>query len=104
MGMKDQMDIESRKKMDEMVKSGCPLEEVIEHFMKKGKTKEQAQNEKSEELRQKMEGQKDMSQEEIIDMLRSELGSDDKAQMEKMLKSGCSMQEVIDHFVNRGNE
>merc|ERR1711915_379028 len=102
--MKEQMDSESRKKMEEMVKNGCPLEEVIEHFMKKGKTKEQAQNEKSEEIRQKLEGQKDMSQEEIIDMLRSELGSDDKAQMEKMLKSGCSMQEVIDHFVNRGNE
>jgi len=102
--MKEQMDSESRKKMEEMVKNGCPLEEVIEHFMKKGKTKEQAQNEKSEEIRQKLEGQKDMSQEEIINMLRSELGSDDKAQMEKMLKSGCSMQEVIDHFVNRGNE
>merc|ERR1711976_681925 len=102
--MKDQMDADSRKKMDEMVRNGCPLEEVIEHFMKKGKTKEQAQMEKSEELRQKLEEQKDLSQEEIIDMLRSELGSDDKAQMEKMLKSGCSMQEVIDHFVNRGNE
>merc|ERR1712142_1351198 len=102
--MKEQMDAESRKKMEEMVKNGCPLEEVIEHFMKKGKTKEQAQNEKSEELRQKMEGSKDMSPEEIIDMLKSELGSDDKAQLEKMLKSGCSMQEVIDHFLNRGNE
>merc|ERR1719412_2153654 len=33
---------------DQMVRNGCPLEEVIEHFMKKGKTKEQAQNEKSE--------------------------------------------------------
>merc|ERR1711915_255466 len=102
--MKEQMDSESRKKMEEMVKNGCPLEEVIDHFMKKGKTKEQVQNEKSEEIRPKLEGQKDMSQEEIINMLRSELGSDDKAQMEKMLKSGCSMQEVIDHFVNRGNE
>merc|ERR1712106_742145 len=102
--MKEQMDSESRKKMEEMVKAGCPLEEVIEHFMKKGKTKEQAKNEKSEELRQKMEGAKDMSQEEIIDMLKSELSKEDKSQMEKMLKNGCSMQEVIDHFLNRGNE
>ena len=100
--MKDQMDAESRKKMDEMVKNGCPLEEVIEHFMKKGKTKEQAQNEKSEELRQKLEGQKDMSPSEILETLRSELGSEDKAQLEKMLKNGCSIQEVIDHFLNRG--
>merc|ERR1711879_1043795 len=100
--MKDQMDIESRKKMDEMVKNGCPLEEVIEHFMKKGKTKEQAQNEKSEELRQMLESQKDMSPTETLETLRSELGAEDKAQLEKMLKNGCSMQEVIDHFLNRG--
>merc|ERR1712029_387238 len=85
---------------DEMVKNGCPLEEVIEHFMKKGKTKEQAQDEKSEELRQKLEGQKDMSPSEILETLRSELGSEDKAQLEKMLKNGCSIQEVIDHFLN----
>jgi hypothetical protein len=37
--------------MEEMVKSGCPLEEAIEFFLKKGKTKEQSQNEKSEKLR-----------------------------------------------------
>lgn len=101
--MKDQMDAESRKKMDEMVKNGCPLEEVIEHFMKKGKTKEQAQNEKSEELRHMLESQKGMSPEQILEMMRSELGAEDKAQLERMLKNGCSVQEVIDHFVNRGN-
>merc|ERR1711936_903467 len=87
--MKDSMDSESKKKMDAMLKSGCPLDEVIEHFMKKGKTKEEAQNEKSEAM---------------MEMLRAELGADDKKQLEKMLKSGCSMQEVIDHFLNRGNE
>merc|ERR1719361_951472 len=77
--MKDQMDAESRKKMDEMVRNGCPLEEVIEHFMKKGKTKEQAQNEKSEELRQLLEKQKDLlSPEEILELMRSELGQEDR--------------------------
>ena len=102
--MKDQMDAESRKKMDEMVKNGCPLEEVIEHFMKKGKTKEQAQNEKSEELRSMLENQKDLSPEQKLDLLRSQLGAEDKAQMERMLKNGCSVQEVIDHFINRGHD
>jgi len=102
--MKDSMDAESKKKMDEMLKSGCPLDEVIEHFMKKGKTKEEAQNEKSEAMRQMLEENKGMSQEQVMEMLRAELGADDKKQLEKMLKSGCSMQEVIDHFLNRGNE
>merc|ERR1712076_66854 len=102
--MKDQMDVESRKKMEEMLKNGCPLDEVIEHFMKKGKTKEEAQNEKSEAMRQMLEENKGMSQEQVMEMLRAELGADDKKQLEKMLKSGCSMQEVIDHFLNRSNE
>merc|ERR1719472_454883 len=87
-----------------MLKSGMPLDEVIEHFMKKGKTKEEAQKEKSEQLRKMMEEKKDMSAEEVVNMLRDELGEEDKKQMEKMLKSGCSMQEVMDHFMNRGME
>merc|ERR1711997_864795 len=98
--MKDQMDVELRKKMEEMLKNGCPLEEVIEHFMKKGKTKEQAQNEKSEQLRQKMSGEKNMTPEDMIELLRADLGSEDRVQLEKMLKNGCSIQEVIDHFIN----
>merc|ERR1712227_1090806 len=102
--MKDQMDAESRKKMDEMEKNGCPLEEVIEHFMKKGKTKEQAQNEKSEELRSMLENQKDLSPEQKLDLLKSQLGAEDKAQLERMLRNGCSVQEVIDHFINRGHD
>jgi len=102
--MKDQMDAESRKKMDEMVRNGCPLEEVIEHFLKKGKTKEQAQNEKSEELRKLLEKETDLSPDQILELMRSQLGAEDKAQLERMLKNGCSVQEVIDHFVKRGQE
>ena len=102
--IKDQLDEESRKKMEEMVKNGCPLEEAMEHFLKKGKTQEQAQNEKSEKLRELLEGKEDMKQEDVIEVLRSELGKEDKAQLEKMLANGCSMQEVIDHFMNRGKD
>merc|ERR1719477_65731 len=102
--MKDSMDAESKKKMDQMLKSGMPLDEVIEHFLKKGKTKEEVQKEKSEQLRKIMEEKKDQSPEEVVEMMRNELGEEDKKQMEKMLKSGCSMQEVMDHFMKRGME
>ena len=102
--IKDQMDEESRKKMEEMVKSGCPLDEAIEFFLKKGKTIEEVQNEKSEKLREMVRNQGDMKQEDVIELMKNELGKEDKAQMEKMLASGCSMQEVIDHFMNRGKE
>ena len=101
--IKGQLDEESAAKMEEMVKSGCPLDEAIEFFMKKGKTKEQVQNEKSEKLRQMIEkGGTELSQTEILELMKEELGHEDKKQMERMLKSGCSLQEVIDHFLNRG--
>merc|ERR1712228_1067151 len=95
--IKEQLDEESRKKMEEMVKNGCPLDEAIEYFLKKGKTLEQVQNEKSEALREMMESKGDMKQEDVIELLRNELGKEDKIQLEKMLSNGCSMQEVIDH-------
>lgn len=101
--IKDQLDEESAAKMEEMVRSGCPLDEAIEYFMKKGKTREQVKNEKSEKLRNLVEqGGMDMSPTDILNLMKEELGSEDKKQIEKMLKSGCSMQEVIDHFLNRG--
>jgi len=102
--IKEQLDEESRTKMEEMVKNGCPLDEAIEYFMKKGKTAEQVQNEKSEKLRDMLEGQEEMSQESMLEIIKNELGKQDQAQVEKMLASGCSMQEVIDHFLNRGKE
>merc|ERR1711892_1312898 len=51
-----------------------------------------------------MEDSKDMTPEQVIEMLRSELSSEDKSQLERMLHNGCSIQEVIDHFLNRGVE
>jgi len=102
--IKEQLDEESRKKMEEMVKNGCPLDEAIEYFLKKGKTAEQVQNEKSEKLRQMMGNAENMDQDDAIEMIMNELGKEDRAQMEKMLASGCSKQEVIDHFLNRGKE
>merc|ERR1719394_2039768 len=72
--MKDSMDAESKKKMDQMLKSGMPLDEVIEHFLKKGKTKEEVQKEKSEQLRKIMEEVQKEKSEQLVEMMRSELG------------------------------
>ncbi len=102
--IRDQMDEESRKKMEEMVKNGLPLDEAIEFFLKKGKTVEQAQKEKSEKLREILESSEGMDQDAILDMMRGELGKADLAQLEKMLANGCSKQEVIEHFLNRGKD
>merc|ERR1711915_1150628 len=43
-----------------------------------------------------------LSNEELVDLLSKELGTTDKAQMNEMLKNGCSVEEVFDLFINRG--
>merc|ERR1712096_181578 len=126
--MKEQMDSESRKKMEEMVKNGCPLEEVIEHFMKKGKTKEQAQIEKmlnhgcsmqevidhflnrgnesdSDEktefqarMEEMLEG-KNLNEDEILALMRSQVDDETKAEIKAMLEKGYTKQDVINHLM-----
>merc|ERR1711972_548342 len=151
--MKDSMDAESKKKMDQMLKSGMPLDEVIEHFLKKGKTMEQmmegknlnedevlalmrsqvdeetkkeiaamlakgyskqdvinhlmktmkTDEEKDREAVKKLQAlfnDQDMSEEEKVNMLGKQLNSEDQAQMEEMLKNGCSIEEVMGHFMS----
>ena len=42
-----------------------------------------------------------MSEEELKQILSTELNDKDKKKMDEMLKQGFSMEEVIEHFQNR---
>ena len=42
-----------------------------------------------------------MTEEDKVVMLEKQLSNEDKAQMEEMLRNGCSIEEVIGHFMNR---
>merc|ERR1712228_435803 len=101
--IEDQLDDESKKKMEEMLQKGYTKQDVVNRFMKNAKTKEEQMRETADKIKALMNDE-NMSEENKLEILRNQLSKEDLAQMEKMLKSGCSMQEVIDHFVNRGNE
>merc|ERR1719312_1469664 len=92
--IRDQIDEKAREEMENMLKKGFSEQEVIEHFLTHGKTL-------SEKL-QSMLSDTNMTPEEVIDLLQNTLEGSDKVQMEQMLKQGCSMEEVIAHFSNRG--
>jgi hypothetical protein len=92
--LKEKMGSDSRNKMEEMLAAGYTMQEVIKHFMEKGKTQGEENKEFTDRMNKLMSG-KDMSKEEILEMMKYELGDSDKAKMEEMLKSGMSMQEVI---------
>merc|ERR1711892_1083644 len=99
--IKDQLSDEGKKQMEEMLKDGKSMKDVIDHFMSNGKTQEEEHREIGEKLSNLVRNRK-LSKEELVDLMSKELGTADKAQMEKMLKNGCSIEEVFDLFMNRG--
>merc|ERR1712240_863471 len=96
---------------EEMLKKGYPIEDVIDYFLKFGKTpqealraktlmKEKEKKEAAKKLREQIEGS-NLSNDEILAILQLSMGDEDRAQLDLMLKRGCSAQEIIEHFMNR---
>jgi len=109
--MKGHLDPESAEKMEDMINKCYPLEDIIDYFLKHGKTpdeakkekelqKEKAKRETNKKLRKMIDGN-NLSNEEILAILKLQMGDEDKAQLELMIKQGCSPTEIINHFMNR---
>ena len=74
--------------------SKCPAYfQVLEHFMRNGKTKEEEQEEKQQVT--------DLSEEESLSLMRSQLGEEHRAQVEAMLAQGVSLKDIMDHFMTK---
>ena len=99
--IKDQIDEAAKKEIENMLKKGFSEQEVIEHFLVHGKTLSEKQRETSEKIKTILNNT-NLSPEEAINVLEKTLEGADKAQLEQMLSQGCSMEEVIAHFSNRG--
>merc|ERR1719278_1917087 len=109
--MKNHLAHDSLVAMEEMLKKGYPVEDVIDYFLKFGKTpqealraktlqKEKEKKEAAKKLREQIEGN-NLSNDEILAILQLSMGAEDRAQLDLMLKRGCSTQEIIEHFMNR---
>merc|ERR1711936_718103 len=109
--MKNHLAHDSLVAMEEMLKKGYPVEDVIDYFLKFGKTpqealwaktlmKEKEKKEAAKKLREQIEGS-NLSNDEILAILQLSMGDEDRAQLDLMLKRGCSAQEIIEHFMNR---
>merc|ERR1719268_195371 len=103
--LKLQMGDEDRQQMEVMLKKGCSTEEIIEHFMNRDVSDEESTEKtlfekKMEEL---MDG-KDLSDEQIIDLMKHELDNDSVAQMEQMLEKGYTKEDVIKYFMKHGDD
>merc|ERR1712142_539231 len=89
--MKEQMDAESQKKMEELLKQGHSKKDVMEMMMKVGKSQEEETRDTAETMKHIMASKKKnikMSQKELKEMLDERLDDESKAKMQEMLKAG----------------
>ena len=83
-----------------MLERGMSEQEVIDHFLSHGKTANEKKRETSEKIQALLSNV--TCPEDKLEALREALEDTDRAQMEQMLKAGCSIEEVVAHFSSRG--
>ena len=99
--IKDQLGENGKGLFDQMLAEGKPIQEIIDYFMESGKTQEEEHREIGTKLMGLVRNKK-LSKEELVDLMTKELNATDRAQMEQMIKQGCSVEEVFNLFMNRG--
>merc|ERR1739838_1107565 len=93
---------ESKESIEILLNKGYTVQDVIEHLLKNGKTPEQKQKEVAEKMLQLLDS--DMSEEQVLNMMRKQLGAAGCKEMEEMLKKGCSLSEILDNFIHKPSE
>merc|ERR1719427_2128542 len=96
--IEEQLDDEAKQKMEEMLSKGYPKQDVINHFMKNAKTKEEQMRETADKIKALMNDE-NMSDQNKLEILRNQLSKEDLAQMEEMLKDGGSLEDVMQQML-----
>ena len=99
--LRNQLPEEDQAKIDEMLKKGMSMDQIIKHFMKGGMDEKQEDNEFTRKMKE-LVGGKDLSEEELLELMKSQLGEGSKAELEAMLAGGMSLQDAMDHFMKHG--
>merc|ERR1719427_1415041 len=96
--IEEQLDDEAKQKMEEMLSKGYTKQDVINHFMKNAKTKEEQMRETADKIKALMNDE-NMSDQNKLEILRNQLSKEDLAQMEEMLKDGGSLEDVMQQML-----
>ena len=100
--MRNNLDDESKDTIDELFEKGYTVQDIIEHMIKNGKTPEEKQKEVAEKMLALLDG--DMSEDQVLAMMRKQLGAAGCRELEEMLKKGCTLNEIIDSFIHKPSE
>merc|ERR1712083_396411 len=89
--------------MEKMLKMGYSHDDVVNHFM------EEAEKSGGNSLRKQMEkamqerGVEDMSDDEMLDMMKSQMGEESVREMQKLIEAGVPVKEVMKKMMKEGN-
>ena len=84
----------SKEEVEEMLRSGSKLSSVIKHFMTPSTTREQTEQEFQETMQSMLES-RDLTEEEKLNVLFSNLKNQEKELAENWLNSGKSLEEIV---------
>merc|ERR1711970_735072 len=86
--MKSLVSEKDQRKMEKMLKQGYSPDEIVEHFLEDAEKKSGSQSlaRKMEELTRG----KDLSEDEIMELMKNEMGEESRKKMEELLKQGHS--------------
>merc|ERR1712098_651781 len=98
--MKTLVSEKDQKKMDKMLKQGYSPDEIVQHFLEDAEKKSGTQSlaKKMEELTKG----KDLTEDEILEIMKNEMGDESKKKMEELIKQGHSKQEVMKMMMASG--
>merc|ERR1711981_1224655 len=83
--------------VEEMLKNGCSIEEVMGHFMSR-KSPEKEKSKFAQNI-EKLIGGKELSPDAVLDIIAEQLDDEQRQKMEEMLSKGYTKQDVINHFM-----
>ena len=98
--LRSQLNMEDQEKIDAMLKDGMTMDQIINHFMKGGMDEKKVESDLTRKLKE-LVGGKNLTEEEMFELMKSQLGEGSKAELEAMLAQGISLQEVMDHFMTK---
>ena len=101
--LREALEDTDRAQMEQMLKAGCSIEEVVAHFSSRGikASGSDTPSELAMVIRRLSEG-KELSSEEMLSLIKEQLSEEGCGVMEQMLSKGYSQEDIIQHFMNNG--
>merc|ERR1712083_513356 len=96
--MNEQLSPKDKILMEAMIKEGKSIKDIVKHFIDRV---EPVESELSVKIKKLSAGKK-LSNEDMVSLLKDQLGDESRAEMEKMLAQGVPLDQVINHFMSHG--